>query len=156
VEKEKAKLRPIIIDELGIVAAIEYLISEDHGGLGAQICFVHDLHTPRLTPLMEGTLFRIVQESLTNLKRHSQAESATVKLNEIEGRIRLEITDDGQGFRPEDVSEQRFGLRGIKERARLFGGEARIESSRGQGTRIVVDLPINQPDECWTAGSVTE
>jgi signal transduction histidine kinase len=92
---------------------------------------------------MENTLFRIVQEALTNIRRHSRAQKADIRMVQDEGQIKLEIRDDGCGFDPDKIPEDRFGVRGIVERARLFGGSARIKSELGHGTLVTVRLPLD-------------
>jgi len=138
-------LRPMIIDEKGIVEAIYYLIAEAGGGQNPAISFSHDVQFDRLDPLMEGAMFRIVQETLTNASRHSQAEHVTIALTQIDDQVYLEIRDDGIGFDSAKVSKDRFGLDGIRKRGQLFGGSTSIESSPGHGTTIKVILPISQP-----------
>jgi len=136
-----AGLRPMVIDEQGIVGAIEYLISDEPISK-LQIDFKHDVKFDRLAPPLEQTVFRIVQEALTNVYRHSQTDRASIELKQIDHRLRLEISDDGVGFDLSQVPSDRFGVRGIMERARLFGGSAQINSAPGQGTRIVVEIPL--------------
>ncbi len=92
---------------------------------------------------MENTLFRIVQEALTNIRRHSKAHRADIRMLQDKGEIMLEIRDDGVGFDPEHIPDDRFGVRGIIERARLFGGKARIRSEPDRGTLISVRLPLD-------------
>ena len=137
-------LRPMIIDEKGIVEAIRYLIAEAETKQKPAITFSHHVQFDRLDPLMEGAMFRIVQESLTNASRHSQAEHVTITLTQVDDQVRLEIRDDGIGFDPAGVPKDRFGLDGIRKRGQLFGGSTVIESSPGQGTTVKVSLPINQ------------
>ena len=138
-------LRPMIIDEKGIVEAILYLIAEVKTRQKPAITFSHHVQFDRLDPLMEGAMFRIVQEALTNAKRHSRAEHVSVGLTQIDDQVCLEIRDDGIGFDPSRVSKERFGLDGIRKRGQLFGGSTTIESSPGHGTTISVTLPISQP-----------
>jgi PAS domain S-box-containing protein len=135
-------LRPPILDEEGIVAAIDYLICEVTGQCGLEVEFVRDLQVIRLAPPLETTVFRIVQESLSNVRRHSGSKRAKVSLTGNDDRLNLEVKDWGVGFDPEAVDETHFGLRGIRERARLLGGEAVVDTSLGHGTRIGVDLPL--------------
>ena len=135
-------LRPPILDEEGIVAAIDYLICEATEQHGLEVEFVCDLHVNRLAPPLETTIFRIVQESLTNVRQHSGSSKARVSLTGHDDRLNLEIKDWGVGFNPEEVDESHFGLRGIRERARLLGGRAIVETSAGQGTQISVNLPL--------------
>jgi PAS domain S-box-containing protein len=138
-------LRPMIIDEKGIVEAIKYLIAEAGVEQKPVIRFSHHVHFDRLDPLMEGAMFRIVQDALTNARRHSQAEHVTVGLTQIDDQVRLEIRDDGIGFDPTGVPKDRFGLDGIRKRGQLFGGSTKIESSPGSGTTIKVNLPLSPP-----------
>lgn len=136
------ELRPLIIDQKGILAAIVYLIREEKSQSGLEISFKQEVEFDRLPPLLEGTMFRIVQEAINNVKRHSKTTRAEIGLSQSAERLYLEIRDAGIGFDLEAVPENRFGLRGIRERARLFGGSATIESSPGEGTRILVELPV--------------
>jgi signal transduction histidine kinase len=135
-------LRPPILDEAGVVLAVAYLIAEQSAPGELQIELTHRVSFDRLEPLLEGTIFRIVQEALNNVKRHSRSSRAEVKLAEREGRLQIEVRDWGVGFDPEQVSKDQFGLAGIRKRAALMGGQARIETSPGQGTRVLVDLPL--------------
>ncbi len=138
---------PLIIDEMGVVAAIGYLVAEEHSREGLEIKFIHDVRFERLSPLLEGTMFRIVQEALNNVKRHSQAKSASVWLSQEDDNIHLEIRDQGIGFNPHEIPAGHFGVQGIVERARLFGGSAEIKSEPGKGTRILVQLPGALPTD---------
>jgi signal transduction histidine kinase len=104
--------------------------------------FAHDVQFDRLEPLLEGNLFRMVQEALTNVERHSRAGEVVIRLNQAGRRIHLHIQDNGVGFDPRQVPNNRFGLQGIRKRASLMGGSAQIDSARGTGTRIDVDLPV--------------
>lgn len=135
-------LRPPIIDEFGVVAAIEYLVGEQPRGGPIPVTFHHDVRFERLAPLLEGAIYRIVQEALANVQRHSAAQQAEVRLWHRDDRIFLDIRDDGVGFDPAQVTEHRLGLRGIRERSKLLRGDATVESSPGNGTRVRVELPI--------------
>jgi signal transduction histidine kinase len=87
-------------------------------------------------------MYRIVQEALNNACRHSKSERVQVELVQHGEKVRIEVRDQGVGFMPEDVGDSHFGVAGIRERARLLGGTASIESTPGKETRIVVELPI--------------
>jgi signal transduction histidine kinase len=135
-------IRPPILDEAGIVPAIEYLISEHQEHGGTEIEFIHNVGADRLALPLETAVFRIVQEALTNACHHSRSDKVRVELIEENGRIRIEVRDWGIGFDPEQVKEGRFGLQGIRERARLLGGQAVIETGLHKGTRMSVQLPF--------------
>jgi len=135
-------LRPPILDECGLVAAIEDLVSQDSGEGEPTVEFTHKIACDRLPCCLENAIFRIIQESLTNARRHSQSMKVRIRLVRREDGIRIEVEDWGIGFNPRQIAEGHFGLKGINERARLFGGAAIIWSSPGKGTRIVVDLPL--------------
>ena len=135
-------LRPPILDEAGIVLAIAYLVAERANAGDLKVNFTHRVSFDRLDPLLEATIFRIVQEALTNVQRHSGASQAEVKLYERSGRVLVEVCDSGKGFDPAITSKDCFGLEGIRKRAALLGGSAKIESQPGHGARIAVDLPI--------------
>ena len=136
-------LRPPIIDEQGIVAAIEFLVNEHTVSENLEIEFVYRFELERLEPLLQGTIYRIAQEALSNVKRHSGASKASVTLIQCDGNVQLEVKDWGCGFDPDCVAAGHFGLEGIRERARILRGSALIESSPGEGTRVFVELPIS-------------
>jgi two-component system sensor histidine kinase DegS len=131
----------MVIDERGIVEAIRFLVAKEHVQSELEVHFQHDVGFDRLDPLLEGTLFRIVQEALNNVKRHSGVAKAEVQL--VQSRdLLLIVRDQGCGFDPEAVPEDRYGVRGMCERARLFGGAAVVNSRVGQGTCVEVRLPL--------------
>ncbi|MBN2021353.1 MAG: PAS domain S-box protein [Pirellulales bacterium] len=143
-------LRPAVLDESGAVAAIEHLISEGRGQPGPRVEFHHDVQFERLDPMLENTLFRIAQESLTNARRYSQGQRVEIRLTQSGDRVTLAVHDDGVGFDPDEVRPNSFGLRGIHERARLLGGQATIISRPGQGATVRVELPI---EPSWAGGN---
>ncbi len=135
-------LRPPILDELGIIAAIEYLVCESQERGGPRIEFQHDLQADRLAPSLQTAVFRMVQESLTNARHHSQSDRVRLELLEREGLLHVDVQDWGVGFDPAKIKPHRFGLEGLQERVRLLGGRMTIDSEPGQGTRLHVELPI--------------
>jgi PAS domain S-box-containing protein len=135
-------LRPPALDELGIVEVIESLAAEARGFI-PHVDFHHRVGVGRLPPAIETTIFRIVQESLSNARKHAGASAVTISLEQPDaGHVRLVVNDDGVGFDPGLVPQDRFGLEGIRQRARLFGSEAEITSAPGKGTTIRVILPL--------------
>ncbi|MCC7355475.1 MAG: PAS domain S-box protein [Anaerolineae bacterium] len=139
-------LRPAILDDLGLVPALEWLMGElgrePHGNLITR-CEV--LGEPRrLPPEVELGLFRIAQEAVQNVRRHSEATAATLTLQFGPTETYLEITDNGRGFLTGDmgaVSGIHLGLAGMQERAQLLGGTYTVQSTPGQGTTVSVSVP---------------
>jgi PAS domain S-box-containing protein len=137
-----AGVRPPILDEEGVVAAVHHLVNEERRQRGLQIEFRNDVQFDRLAPILENAIYRIVQEGLTNACQHSKSEKVKVSLLQQGKRIQIEIRDWGIGFDPKAVHENRFGLTGIRQRTRLLGGKCSMRSTTGKGTRITVELPV--------------
>ncbi len=135
-------LRPPILDEAGVVAAIKHLARDPGMQEGPKVSFVFNTKFGRLEPLLENAIFRIVQESVTNACRYSESSKVQVRLTQQDGQVCIEVEGLGVGFDPDDVTEASFGTGGIKERARLLGGQATIDSTLGRGTLVRVELPL--------------
>jgi PAS domain S-box-containing protein len=135
-------LRPPILDEAGILAAVEYLICENRERSGIDIMFRQNLKASRLAAPLESAVFRIIQESLANACRHSGSDFIRVELCEEENWLRVAVFDEGVGFDPANVPSDRFGLRSIRERARLLGGTAEIRTAPDDGCLVSVKLPL--------------
>lgn len=138
-------LRPPVLDESGVVAAIEGLVYEAQQPGGPQIEFAADVQFDRLEPILENAIFRIVQECLTNACRHSKSQKVSVRLSQRKDSVRVEVRDWGVGFDPAAVRGAHHGLPGIRGRARMLGGRAVVRSAPGQGTRVLVELPLVGP-----------
>jgi signal transduction histidine kinase len=139
------ELRPAALDELGLETALEALLERhrEHSGLEVEA----DLSLAatvtgktRQDPELESTAYRLVQEALTNVVKHSRAQTVRVTVRETAGQLLIEVRDDGAGFDPEAVSRG-FGLAGMRERARLAGGTLSIDSDE-RGTLVRVSLPV--------------
>ena len=135
-------LRPPVLEESGVVDALDYLIAEQRQRGGPQIEFVYPDPFERLAPPLESALFRIVQECLTNACRYSQSEKIRVELARSGDRVQVEVRDCGIGFDPAQVGSGHYGLQGIRQRAEVLGGTADIDAAPGRGTRVRVDLPL--------------
>ena len=137
-------LRPVIIrDDTGVIGALHDMVAQEEKSGDLRIRFEHDVQFKRLDPMLEGTIFRIVHEALVNVRKHSESPTVQIRLTESD-ELLLEIEDQGKGFDLNQVSPDRFGVRGIRERARLFGGQATIDSCPGKGTKITVTLPARE------------
>jgi len=151
VRRIAADLRPVMLDDLGPVPAIEWLVNEFTKRYG--IVVTMDLHQDNFDFNATGgtALFRIVQEALTNVARHADAKRVTVRLARRNDQCLVQISDDGRGVEPNAIHKERsFGLLGIRERTRLFGGTVLIDTAPGRGFDMMVSLPLNtieQKDE---------
>ena len=140
-------LRPPMLDDLGLLATLRWLVSE----LKEQHGIETDLRVlgieRRFAPETELLLFRVVQEAVKNIGRHSQAQKAEVSIEFGDGRTRVSITDNGVGFQqPESLGDLsrvgKLGLIGMQERVRLLGGSLTVQSDLGKGTTVIVDVPL--------------
>ena len=138
-------LRPSILDDLGLAAAIKWLAEETHNLCGIEIQ-VKINTMPPLPPETQLVLFRIVQESLNNVQRHSGASEASIRVECQGDEVRVTISDNGKGFAlprqlSEFASQGKLGLTGMAERAQLVGGKLEVNSQEGKGTTIVIAVP---------------
>ncbi len=133
-------IRTPVLDGLGVVAAVEQLIDEEDRA-HVQLEFVKDENLGRMSPQIEEALYRITQEAMTNIRKHSRSKRTRVELARRGDRVHLEVRDWGVGFTPSTRSKNIHGLKGMVERARLVGGQCKVESTPGEGTQIIVDVP---------------
>jgi len=138
-------LRPSVLDDLGLPAAIRWYAA--HRISPAGLAVTVDAEELRLPAEMETALYRVAQEALTNVLRHAQAEQATVRLRRSGDQAELVVSDDGRGFSVAEVvsqgaRERRLGLLGMQERVHLLGGTLRVASTPGAGTCIVARVPL--------------
>jgi len=144
VRKIAAELRPSILDDLGLVAAMEWQAEEFEKRYGIRTLFRAGMPSRRYPSGMSIGLFRICQESLTNVARHSGAKTVNIFLGYEEDRIMLRVSDDGHGLDPSRNSGRKtLGLLGMKERALMMGGTLEVWSEPGKGLTLTVSVPIN-------------
>jgi PAS domain S-box-containing protein len=141
-----ADLRPLMLDDLGLAEAAEWLV-EDFAERSGIACAL-DLEDPEsvsgLGTLTATALYRMLQESLTNVARHAQAQHVHVELGIEAGHVILRVEDDGRGITEGDRAKTRsFGLKGLRERAHYLGGEADVAPSPTGGTRVSVRVPAH-------------
>jgi signal transduction histidine kinase len=147
VRRISSELRPGVLDYLGLAAALEWQANEFQNRTGIR-CDVHAcLGEPVLAQELNTTLFRIFQETLTNIIRHAGATRVTVNLRETDGRILLQVRDNGRGITDaEQTSPGSMGLLGMRERAALLGGDFKISTPpRARGTQVTVSIPVRHP-----------
>ena len=135
------RVRPPDLAPAGLAGALRTLTQRLAQSSEMQIELTIDRSFPRLAPESELAIYRIVQECLVNVLRHSQSERACVELKDAGESLEIVVRDWGVGFDPEAVGEGHYGLAGVRERARLIGGTTAIDSSPGKGARISLVLP---------------
>jgi len=138
------RLRPPQLEEGGIVHTIESLIQESSSRHKIKIDFRCNVAPVRFEPMLENTVFRIVQECISNACRHSKSKRVKVELTRHADQLRIEVQDWGVGFDIDHVRAGHLGLEGIQERTKVFGGSVHIKSRPRKGTDVVVELPLHQ------------
>ncbi len=144
-------LRPSVLDDLGLVAALRWYADRQAQLSGMAIQFQPLSNVGRIAPEIETACFRVAQEALTNIIRHSRAVRSSVLLKQDETGIHLRILDDGRGFDVRRAQEkarsgESSGLLGMKERVHLLGGHIDIQSDGAKGTRIIAFFPFDRPE----------
>jgi len=140
-------LRPAVLDDLGLSAAVEWLAADFENRTGIRCRLTLAPEEIDLQGDYTSTVFRIIQEILTNVFRHSGADEVSVVLIEKEGWVHLKVKDNGRGISEQQISSpQSFGLIGIQERVRLLNGEVRIRGARNRGTTVEVTVPPGGKD----------
>ena len=132
-------LRPSSLSHLGLVASLEILAREFEERSGLSIST--NLEHVELGGSSQLTVYRLVQESLTNMGKYAEATQARITLESFDGYISIDVTDDGKGFNTQAVSSGSHGLAGMRHRVEAAGGKLTVTSNEGQGTRISAVLP---------------
>ncbi|OOG36796.1 histidine kinase [Polaromonas sp. A23] len=142
-----ADLRPLLLDDLGLLAAIEWLVQNFIQRTGVSCTLSADEELELQEPYATA-VFRIVQEALANVAKHAGATEVTVAIDAFPGAISLAVRDNGRGFAAEEPRKpQSLGLMGLKERALLLKGSVDIHSAPGQGTRVEVSIPLPEGEQ---------
>lgn len=138
------ELRPAVLDDYGLAAMLHWYADDFSRRTGVPVGVAGEDPQPRLAPSVERTLFRIVQESLTNVAKHAAARQVTLQLEPEGGCFRLSIVDDGCGFDPaileHATNHHGWGLMIMRERAEAVGAQMRVESAAGQGSRVMIEV----------------
>ncbi len=142
VRRLAVELRPKVLDDFGLVPALERLTETLEHQTGITVRLESGLGDERLSPEVETALYRIVQESLTNVVKHARAQNVRVALTRLPGAAVAMIEDDGRGFDAATTRDGGFGLDGMRERVGLFEGRLQIDSGEGTGTTIVAEVPL--------------
>jgi len=142
VRRLAVELRPKALDDFGLVPALERLVETFTEATGISVEFESQLGAERLQPEVETTLYRIVQEALTNIAKHAGARGVSVLLVRRPGLVNALIEDDGHGFGPDEEAQGGIGLAGMRERLALLDGRLTIESGPETGTSLVAEVPL--------------
>jgi signal transduction histidine kinase len=142
VRRLAVELRPKVLDDFGLVAALERLTETFAEQTGILVRFESGLGGDRLPAEVETALYRIVQESLTNIVKHAHAQTISIAVARKPGAVVVVVEDDGHGFDPADVRDGGFGLEGMRERVGLLDGRLQVESGEGAGTTLVAEVPL--------------
>jgi signal transduction histidine kinase len=137
------RLRPSVLDDLGLIPALEWYTAELEKRSG--IAFILNHHNvPKVNEIVATAAYRIAQEALTNVVRHASATHVEVTLKAREETLELSVVDNGRGFNHIELSEsESLGVAGMRERANLAGGTLEIHSRPGKGTQVYCRLPIS-------------
>jgi signal transduction histidine kinase len=142
VRRLAVELRPAALDDFGLEAALERLTAAFAEQTGMKVELKSRLHDDRLPEEVETVLYRIVQEALTNIAKHSAAGRVSIVVTQKAGSVGAIIEDDGRGFDPGSDVDGGIGLIGMRERVALLDGSLAIESAPGKGTTLVVEVPV--------------
>jgi signal transduction histidine kinase len=141
------RLRPGVLDDLGLMPALEWYTADFEKRTGIACAFRHN-GLDRLNEALSTTAYRIVQEALTNVARHSGASRVVVALERRNGSLALSVKDNGKGFDSESLADHdRLGLVGMRERAGLVGGSLQVNTRPGDGTEVVFRVPVPHEEE---------
>ncbi len=144
VKKISAELRPFLLDDFGLSAAIEWQVAEFQKRTGIECELTSAPPEIVLDQAISIAVFRVFQETLTNITRHANATKVEVSLQKEDGQVALEVRDNGDGIRAQDLSDPKsFGLMGMRERVHSFGGRLEIGGSTSKGTVVKAIIPID-------------
>ena len=142
VRRLAVELRPAALDDFGLAPALERLVEKFREQTGVRVDFETSLGDQRVPSEIETTIYRIVQEALSNVVKHASAGRVSILLAMRNGSIAAVIEDDGRGFDPTTLGAEGLGLVGMRERVELLGGRLRIESASGGGSTLVAEVPL--------------
>ncbi len=143
VQRIASELRPALLDDLGLMAAMEWQADEYHAHTGIDCEVIFDSSIEIKDKNLSTALFRAFQEALTNTARHANATSVSARVQRENGFLILQVSDNGKGISEKDISDRgSFGLSAMRERFYPFGGDVRIEGKKDKGTTIYVSLPF--------------
>jgi two-component system sensor histidine kinase UhpB len=139
-----SELRPSLMDDYGLMVVIRWYGGQFATRTGIAVTVQGEELDPRLDQKVETTLFRIVQEALNNVAKHAGAQNVTITLADKNRQAEITVADDGRGFNVERIylspEQPRWGIISMRERAEAIGGDLRVETDPGQGTKVIVKV----------------
>jgi PAS domain S-box-containing protein len=142
VRRISSDLRPNLLDYLGLIAALEWLISDFGKRTEIDCKIISKVKTIKLDAAVTNSVYRIIQEGLTNIARHSGAKKVELEINQTDKNFIIQLSDDGGGIAKEQINNvNSLGIRGMKERVIQFGGELTFKGTKGKGTVITLNIP---------------
>lgn len=144
VRRIASNLRPMMLDDLGLNAAIEWLAHDASHRIGVEVELHLDEIRQPISAVASIALYRMVQEALTNVARHARATAVRIEIQQQAGELVLTVEDNGVGFPAQPAQpDHSLGLMGIRERAQMLGGRAEIGPAAGGGAQVVVRIPLH-------------
>jgi PAS domain S-box-containing protein len=148
VRRISTELRPSLLDDLGLIATMDWHLKEFENRFGIKTYFKEPEKDLDVSAAIKTGIFRIFQESLTNVARHAQAQNVHLAFEQQGSFLQLSIEDDGKGFEESKLKDRHtLGILGMKERTSMMGGEYKISSTPGKGTKVIVTVPIHESDQ---------
>jgi signal transduction histidine kinase len=149
------RLRPGLLDDIGLVAALDWYCTDFSKRTGIKTCFTSSVLDDKFPQHLKIGFFRVLQESLSNVVMHAEAKETHVSIKRQDRQLFLIVSDNGKGFDSSGMDENKiFGIMGMKERAIMMGGTYNVSSTPGKGTVIEVIVPYNHTEPAETAGSL--
>ncbi len=143
VRRIASELRPVALDDLGLMEAIEWQARQFQARTGIITRCVRPRESLKLSREQSAAVFRIFQEALTNILRHAEATAVKIEMEEVDGEFVLKITDDGRGIADDEKSgSHTLGILGMRERAHIAGARIAITGAEGKGTVVDVRIPL--------------
>jgi signal transduction histidine kinase len=142
VRRLAVELRPSALDDFGLTPALERLVHTYRQHTALPVHLEIQLGDVRLPSEVETTLYRMVQEALTNVAKHADASAVSILLTRRPSSVALVVEDDGTGFELDGVRDGGLGLSGMRERVALVGGRLRVEAAPGKGTTLAAEVPL--------------
>ena len=145
VRRISSELRPLILDDLGLIAAIEWQLNQFRKRSQVRTQFLSNVDSINLSPAGNTAVFRVVQEALTNIMRHAKATRVRIVVDQAQDSVRISIADNGVGMtvNPEQAHKT-MGIVGMKERIARLSGDLKILSTPGKGTRLEIVVPVEE------------